>query len=182
MNQNLVTNTHISPAALVAMRDASATLAPLELTPYDAPYYFVRIDRTRGLRDQVITNPYATQRVTEWRQVPVDSDTREELEFLESMGLAMPLSQSLYAVSPLAVETLYDAEEGVFVNADQNREQKSRRFVELLLTYVLPGMYWRNYYVTKGLARNLHLVAELQREMIEVTESWDRLAAIFPLA
>jgi hypothetical protein len=185
MNQNLVTNKHISQEVLDAMREAVAMPAPLTLTPYDAPYFFTRIDPTKRLRDQVFEGgPFAKHSVTDWRQVRVvEGPLREELQFLEGLGLAtiIPMSgNTLYAVSPLAVDTLYkENREGVFININQNREVKARQFITLLITYVLPGMYWRNYYVTHGLAPDLHLTTHLGHEMLEIGVLWDSLVAKF---
>jgi hypothetical protein len=118
----------------------------------------------------------------------------DELRFLEKLGLAMmvpgsetPTSGASYYVSSLAIETLYargaagaaGTGEGVFINVNVNRSVKARAFIKLLLTYVLPGMFWRNYYATNGLAPDLHLTSHLGREMLEIQETWDRLAAKF---
>lgn len=190
MNRNLVTNKNLTPQVLEALRTSTVTGAssPLVLTPYDPPYFFVRIDGQRRLRDQVFASgPFAEQRVEGWRQISVESqDIRDELEFLRGIGLAMsiPYSSGAYAVSPVAIRQLYDETDGMFINIIENREHKSRQFIKLLITYVLPGMFWRNYYVTEGLAPSLHLTTQLGEEMLEIGELWDRLVATvgFPTA
>lgn len=193
-DQNLVTGKHISAPVRDTLRAATDMPAPLMLTPTDPPYYFVRIDPTRALRDQEFAGgPYIDFEVSNWRQITVSSPgpLLDELRFLESLGLAMmaprsetPTGGMVYYISPLAISTLYAAgaagtSEGVFINVNVGRDVKARAFIELLLTYVLPGMFWRNYYVTNGLAPDLHLTAHLGREMLEIQDTWNHLAAKF---
>jgi hypothetical protein len=194
MNRNLVTNKDLTGQVLDSLRNAAVTGAssPLDLTPHDSPYFFMRIDGTQRLRDQNFgDNPYSNQRVEGWYEVNVDgtADSRalhEELKFLTGFGLAMVIPNTLrpsgavkYAMNSLAMRELYAREGGVFIDITGDREAKARRFVNLLLTYVLPGMFWRNYYATDGLSPAIHLSTHLGQEMLEIAELWDRLVAKF---
>ena len=198
-DRNLITGKPLSPDVLSALRDnKTRQTTPLSLTPYDAPYFFSRIDESRALRDQQFPGgPFITKSLPVWHNIHVDGtpasqSLREELEFLEKIGLAMarPATATAtgaidYAVMPNAIYELYRADDprapgdGIFINVNTNREIKARKFVKLLLTYVLPGMFWRNYYVTNGLSSDLHLTSKLGADMLEIGELWDRLAAKF---
>lgn len=205
-NQNLVTGKPIPADVLAALRlpvagrlpAAVRVTTPLEVTPYDALYYFLRVEPTRRLRDQSFRGgPFARQTLDVWYRVrvngtPGSTRLREELEFLEGIGLAMPLRDTVtaagavdYAVVEAGLRELYNEDnpvwpgDGVFINVNENRATKARKFMELLLTYVLPGMYWRNYHVTNGLAPDLELTSHLGREMLEIEELWNNLAAKF---
>ncbi len=187
-DQNLITGKYLSQPILNILRTGTAMASPLDITSADPPYFFLKIQSEIALRDQKIDS--ASVSITDWHNVSVGGEESplDELRFLESLGLAMLRPGSLtstgemsYVISPLAISTLYDGSEskGVFINVNENREKKSRAFIKLLLTYVLPGMFWRNYHVTNGLASDLHLTSHLGHEMLEIAELWDRLAAKF---
>lgn len=194
-DQNLMLKYQLEMDVLNAIRSV-ITPFELRLTPHDPPYYFVRVVAGRPLRDQVFDpDPYAPYTERSWLRIPdvVRKDMkplRSELEFLEGLGLAIEIPNSRtadgsaqYAISPLT-RTLYGAgpgaEEGVFIRVETDRPGKAERFLKLLVDYVLPGMYWRNYYVTNGLAPHIHLTEHLGREMLEIGELWDRLATRIP--
>lgn len=194
-DQNLILK---QPLSAVVRDTLRAAIAPFELilTPHDLPYYFVRVVTGRPLRDQVFgPDSYAPYTERTWLRIPVivRKDMKSllsELKFLEGLGLAMEIPNSReadgsvqYAISPLT-RILYGAgpgaEEGVFIRVETDRPGKAERFLTLLVDYVLPGMYWRNYYVTSGLAPHIHLTEHLGREMLEIGELWDDLAARIP--
>ena len=190
-DQNLVTGKHLSEEILTDLRGGPETASPIQLTPADPPYYFMRIDGTRRLRDQAFPGgPTAPVSIAGWRQVRVKPGRLlEELHFLEGLGLAMVRPNSsgeVYLVSPLS-SVLYaqgtgpvrEENEGVFIRINTNRPEKALKFIHLLRTYVLPGMFWRNYYVTDGLAPDLHLTSRLGSEMLEIGDFWDHLARKF---
>lgn len=190
MNVNTVTGVRLTPALLDALRAATpiASGAPLTLKPTDAPYYFARINPRARLRDQHIADPYSSYTVTSpaWMSVVVtDAPDRAELAWLVSVGLAMPygrtsdLTGSTFAVNPLAIRELYDAATGAFIGVDIDKDKKAVRVVKLLQTYVLPGMFWRNYYVTDRLAKHIALTQTLGEEMLEIKSAWDKLVAQF---
>lgn len=217
MDQNLITRTEVSGYVLNVLRGAITAnhVLPLTLTPHDPAYFFARVNPRLRLRDQgfglssrageFITSrtagrfgpdPFAPVQIN-WKRVPAPIPTmgvlRDEIKFLEGMGLAMLVPDSadefgseLYIVSP-RIATLY-AEgtgptgtdgQGVFIAVDTNKELKARQFIKLLVHYILPGMYWRNYYVTDGLAPHIHLTEKLGREMLEIGAVWDRLVTTF---
>jgi hypothetical protein len=189
-NKNLVTGKTLETEVVDALQMAMAAVDySAELTPHDAPYFFVRVDPKKRLRDQVFSpDPFAPTQIT-WglvsERVPVEGALRDEIEFLEGIGLAMLVPNSTepdrsqqYAVSP-RIEKLYAPDDGVFMDVNENRKAKAHTFFNLLIHYVLPGMYWRNYYVTDGLAPHLHLTEKLGQEMLEIGELWDRLVAKF---
>lgn len=189
-NKNLVTGKTLDTSVVEALQGAAeADDFTAELTPHDSPYFFARIDPRRRLRDQVFgPDPFASTQIT-WKLVPVrvlvEGALRDEIEFLEGIGLAMLVPNSTnpdrsqqYAVSP-QIATLYKPAGGVFVDVNENRKTKAEAFFKLLTHYVLPGMYWRNYYVTDGLAPHIHLTEKLGQEMLEIGELWDRLVAKF---
>jgi hypothetical protein len=148
----------------------------------------VRVNGDRRLRDQVFDGgEFRNVVVTDWRYLTVNGEPeyrrlREELQFLVGLGLATVIPGTAlaadgageYALSP-RIDELY-ADDGVFVNVNDERERKSQNFINLLVRYVLPGMFWRNYYVTHGLASDLHLTLHLGEEMLEIGNLWDHLA------
>jgi hypothetical protein len=179
MNFNLVTGARVTPSMLEAIRTAEAIAAPITLTPIDAPYYFARINPRLRLRDQHIESPYEPFPVSGWRHLTVATAAdRAEINWLISVGLAMPHGDG-YAVSPLAIEELYAEGRGAFIGVDVDKPAKAQRVIKLLQTYVLPGMFWRNYYVTDRLAKHIGLTHTLGAEMLEIQTTWDDLVGRF---
>lgn len=192
-DQNIILKQPLTIPVRDTIRGA-VTRVSLTLTPHDLPYYFVRVAADRPLQDQVFEpDPYVPHTERSWKLIPtrVYKDTNplwRELEFLEGLGLAMEIPNSRgangsvqYAISPIASIFYGGApNEGIFINVGNNREEKARRYINLLLTYVLPGMYWRNYYATHGLSPHIHLTEHLGREMLEISALWDDLRARFP--
>lgn len=199
MDQNLITRTNLTADALTPLRGAITgnRLLPLTLTPHDPAYFFARVNPRLRLRDQDVgPDPFAPVQIN-WKRVPdripITGTLRNEIKFLEGMGLAMLVPDSadesgseIYVVSP-RIATLY-AEgggpdgtdgQGVFIAVDTNDKLKARQFIKLLVHYILPGMYWRNYYVTDGLAPHIHLTEKLGHEMLEIEAVWDRLVTEF---
>lgn len=184
MNVNIVTGKRLTPAVLDALRTATPLATPLTVKPTDAPYYFVRINPRARLRDQHLADPYTEFTMTgaPWRQVTVvEPPDLAELNWLVSVGLAMPVANTTgtYTVNPLAIEELYSAERGAFISVDIDKSKKAVRVVKLLQTYVLPGMFWRNYYVTDRLAKHIALSHTLGEEMLDIQNSWGDLVAQF---
>lgn len=191
-DQNLVLKRHVDPTFVTQIRDATETI-PLELTPYDLPYYFVRVVPGRPLREQVFgPDPNIKIRVTNWLRMPNPvlkaGPVRAELEFLEGLGLAfmVPNSEDVnggvtFAISPLT-RMLYADGTGVFRDVNTERDTKALRYIRLLIDYVLPGIFWRNYYATHGLAPHIHLSEHLGREMIEIAKLWDELSSRYGAA
>lgn len=189
-DQNLVLKRHLDPTVVTAFRDATETI-PLELTPHDLPYYYVRVVPGRPLREQVFApDPHATERVTDWLRIPNPvlkaGPLRAELEFLEGLGLAMMVPRSedasggvTFAISPLT-RILYEDGTGVFRDVMEERDVKALRYIRLLIDYILPGMFWRNYYATEGLAPHIHMSEHLGREMLEIARLWDQLSSRYP--
>lgn len=199
MNQNLITGVKLTADQLTPLRRALAQRAPMQLTitPHDPPYFFARVNPQVRLRDQVFgPDPFAPVQIN-WKRIPVrvpaEGPLRDEVKFLEGLGLAILVPDSAdengseyFVVSP-RIATLY-AEgsgpngtdgQGVFIAVDTNDKLKARQFIKLLIHYILPGMYWRNYYVTDGLAPHIHLTEKLGHEMLEIGAAWDQLVTEF---
>ena len=153
-DQNLVTGKHLSEDLLTDLRGGTETASPIQLTPADPPYYFMRIDGAQRLRDQAFPDgPTAPVSIAGWRQVRVKPGRLlEELQFLEGLGLAMVRpnsSDSVYLVSPLS-SVLYaqgtgpvgEVGEGVFIRINTNRPEKALKFNEKPSQFLAESWAW----------------------------------------
>jgi hypothetical protein len=110
-----------------------------------------------------------------------DNTTRDALYKVYAVSLAAV--SELYGTAPPAVTTgrgMPAGTDGIFTGVnDGTRAEKVRNLMQLLIKLVLPGMFWRNYYATHGLASDIHLTHKLGGEMLEMSVLWDKLVRVF---
>ena len=177
---NIFTEKEITPFA-TALRGAAHPPAPVTLTPYEIPYYFIRVlTELSGNRIAVRAfegDPYREITVPAADFSVVDSSgSIEELEFLVALGLAMPIPYTReFHVHRLATELLYDPTTGLFVNGDD--PVRKQRFMHYLRDAVLPGYYWRAFYLTDGLSSSIELTRSAYGELIGIQSAYQDLIA-----
>lgn len=159
---------------------------PLTIRPNDNAYYFVRIQQlplelqniSTATEEELDTNPVREISVTGWSVVDAedgdllkrDPGAAKELYFLLFLGLATRIGNtSQYAVSPVAINLLYDDNHGLFTTGATNDETVDE-FEDYLHSIVLPAYYWRYHYVTKDLPADGYNTAMAARRMSRIRD------------
>jgi len=171
---------------------------PLTLTSLDVPYFAVRsFDERRSapiMTGGGFTDPF--KELTDISGFAVvdlsgysDKDralVMDELHFGEALGLVTHRGDRYY-IHPFAY-LLYDQEHGLFAPGaylqDMEPDTKKNVFgalMRLMLTYVLPGRYWRAFYARQALPATIALAALLDEEMRGIEETWQQINAEYPL-
>ena len=159
----------------------SYTVKP-RITVKDIPYFHVRSAREypsapinhppfTAVKETVITEESFAQ--TEPSAL-TDADKRE-IAFLKSLGLAFEQEGHVYISH--RVEPLYHSTDGVFTRYNQavtpaEKTTALAPYTTLLLSYILPGLYWRSYYALVGLSDNIGISARLKQQMADISEEW----------
>ncbi len=159
---------------------------PLIIRPNDNVYYFVRISQLpHGLQnisaateEELDTDPIREITVEGWYVVDAEEDdlvkhdpgAAKELYFLLFLGLAMRIGNTgQYAVSPVAINLLYDDNHGLFTTGAANDETVDE-FEDYLNSIVLSAYYWRYHYVTKDLPADGYNTAIAARRMSRIRD------------
>ena len=150
----------------------------ITLTSIDPPYFAVRnVNDLLGARlgGAPFPNIFDDIQVGEWAIVEQSSPPiLNELQFLSDMALAVK-KEGNYYVYQLA-EVLYDKQNGLFSiynDADTaiQKKEKMNSLIQIFLSYILPGRWWRTYYAQKGLSKELYDARILAHELLEI-EKW----------
>lgn len=173
--QNMFSGSELSSEAVEALRESSR--GPVELTPYDPPYFFVRAfeEGNRIGGEGFEGNPYKIVEAEDWIQIDLeeraDDTLSNEVLFLEDFGLAtMGDTEHICHVNPMAIEVFYKSG-GFFEQPEDTTNVKN--VLRFMRDYVLPGQYWRSYYSSVDLPSAARAVA--QREMFDVEAEWRAL-------
>lgn len=109
-----------------------------------------------------------------------------ELQFIEALGLVTHRGDKYY-IHPFAY-LFYDSDDGLFAPGaylqDMEPDKKKEVFgalMRLMLTYVLPGRYWRAFYARHALPGAIALASLLDDEMRSIEETWQQVNAEYPL-
>jgi hypothetical protein len=179
---NIFRNTVIPPKMMALTHDTI-----IQLTPTDRPYYYVRADTELPKKPGyafVSTNnsivESSTKTVADVSVAVVSPEELktpgmlDELEFLESLGLAFEKADSWYCVK--RADDLYSPTTGVFITyQNANKEDAKQKLKNLMLEYILPGRYWTNYFVAMGLPKDIAYGRNLYQEMEEITREYNEV-------
>jgi hypothetical protein len=175
---------HTPPALL---GDLSFNTTPT-LAVTDIPYIHVLVARstsTSPIADKqfatLSTAPIEEELFAKLRLEELSDKVRKELtpevDFLTSLGLAFQRDGQLYIsarAGPLYGPTgIYAA----FGAAKTKVESFAalEPYTLLLLTYVLPGLYWRSYHARQGLPSHTGLALSLEHQMSDISAKWDEI-------
>ena len=178
-------NNHEPPSLLKTLvYDATPVI-----TADTPPYFHIRSERefkTSPIYHEPfpgISTPIKDARFARIQVVALGADVlaalQHEKQFLMSIGLAYQDGDTLY-ISAYA-EPLYRTG-GVFdryatAATPTERFSALKPYMELLLYYILPGLYWRSYYAYTGLSHNTGIAHTLQRQMAEIADTWNTVNA-----
>jgi hypothetical protein len=101
---------------------------------------------------------------------------KEELEFLQNMGLAFMKEDSWY-ILPHAAQ-FYHSVNGLFLrDKDGVTAEDVKPFYTLMLHYVLPGRYWATYMARDGLAlpESVAYATKLDQDMNQTVRDYNDL-------
>jgi hypothetical protein len=175
---------HTPPALL---GDLSYNTTPT-LTLTDIPYIHILVSRA------ATTTPIADKQFATLDTTPIDDESfavlrleelsdkvRKELApevaFLTSLGLAFQQNGHLYIsvrAAPLYGPTgIYAAFGAAKTTVESFSAMKP--YTQLLLTYILPGLYWRSYHARQGLPEGTGLARSLDQQMSEISAKWEEI-------
>lgn len=105
-----------------------------------------------------------------------------EFEFLERMALGIQLGDTYY-VSKFAY-VLYDGTDGLFENYDSTSRAENKKawvspLMKIILTYILPGLWWEAFYARQYLYEETGEVTLLNAKMLEIEKEYESFAAEF---
>jgi hypothetical protein len=173
-------NNHEPPSLLKTLIYSATPTITVE-TP---PYFHIRSER-EFKQNPLYHEPFknTTSSITDARfaelrlnnfDPTVLASLEAEKQFLISIGIAYQTGDTLY-ISEHA-ELLYKPG-GVFdryTTAATPDEKFSalKPYTELLIYYILPGLYWRSYYAYIGLSHKTGIAHTLQQQMTGIAETW----------
>jgi hypothetical protein len=175
--QNMFSGNELSSGAVETLRNGQRS--PVELSPYDPPYFFVRsFEELSGNRiggPGFEGDPYKVVEADDWIKIDLeekaDDTLSDEVLFLEDFGLAtMGDTEHICHVNPMAIEVFYGP--GRFFEEPTDKSN-ILHFLGFMRDYVLPGQYWRSYYAAADLPAAARTIA--QREMFDVEAEWRSL-------
>jgi hypothetical protein len=156
----------------------------ITLTPDDGPYSYVRADRELSKKpgqvflstgNPIIQSP--TTPVIVKDAAPMEAskeDVVNEMEFLSMLGLAYKKGDKWYIMK--RADDLYNSVDGVFhLYATGNSPAAIAKTKSLMLEYVLPGRYWRNYFAAMSLPNDISYSRNLHQEMQEITREYNEV-------
>lgn len=177
---NIFTSNHLAPftSALATTRVPTAAVT---VTAYDPMYYFLRVATElsgnklavrafEGRQYDDLTVPAEQLRIVDTSGG--NPDILNELDFLIGIGGAMqvPNEPTKYYVHQPSAELFYAR---FFPNA---ADPAARRAV---MTYmrdvVLPGYYWRAFYITDGLSSSIEMTKSALVELLGIQAAYERL-------
>jgi len=172
MNNSLLPDTPIVSGPLIELKEADYKTT-IDVLPDDIAYYAIRA--FEELKEDTLftsgfsANPYEPIKRT-FAELEEDGSTpMRELQFLETLGLAVHRPEKKkYYISPLAF-ILYEPGVGLFSTAD------SAATTWLFLRYILPGHYWRAFYNKVFLPDTIYSEVDLKRRMDETRGKWAQL-------
>lgn len=170
----------------------------LTLTSLDVPYFAVRsFDERRAapiMTGGGFENPFKElSDIDGFAMIDLsehsDKDralVMDELQFIEALGLVTHRGDKYYIHS--FAYLFYDEDHGLFAPGaylqDMEPNKKKEVFgalMRLMLTYVLPGRYWRAFYARQALPATIALASLLDDEMRGIEETWQQVNAEYPL-
>lgn len=170
----------------------------LTLTSLDVPYFAIRSFDERRAAPIMTGGGFADpfKELTDVEGLAVvdlsgysDQDralVMDELNFMNALGLVTSRGDKYYIHS--FAHLFYDAEDGLFVPGAyvQDMEPRAKKDVfgtmmRLMLTYVLPGRYWRAFYARQALPGTIALANLLDDELRGIEEAWQQVNAEYPL-
>ena len=177
---NIFTNNPLGPFA-TALTAARPPPAEVTVTAHDPMYYFLRV-ATELSGNKLAVRAFEGTQYDE-RRIPAgellvvdtsggDSEILDELNFLVGVGGAMPAPNepTKYYVHERAKELFYSR---FFPNA---ADPASRRAVmNYMRDVVLPGYYWRSFYVTDGLSASIEMTKSALVELLGIQSAYETL-------
>ena len=176
---NIFTNNPLGAfaAALTAARPPTTTIT---VTAHDPLYYFLRVATElsgnklavrafEGTQYDDLTIPAEQFRVVD---TSGNSEIIRELDFLVSVGGAMPAPNepTKYYVHRRSGELFYT---NFFPNV---ADPAARRAVmHYMRDVVLPGYYWRAFYVTDGLSTSIEVTKSALVELLSIQAAYETL-------
>lgn len=177
--------TEYTPPAL--LNDLSYNTTPI-LNATDIPYIHILVSRIASaspLADKrfatlsttpIHDEPFASLRLEELSEA-VRRELAPEVAFLTSLGLAFQQDGKLYISARAA--PLYGTN-GIYAafsaaTTPSTKFSAMEPYTQLLLTYVLPGLYWRAYHARQGLPSHTGLALRLDEQMSEISAKWDEI-------
>jgi hypothetical protein len=105
-----------------------------------------------------------------------------EFEFLERMALGIQLGDAYY-VSKFAY-VLYDATDGLFENYDSTSSAENKKawispLMKVILTYLLPGLWWETFYARQYLYEGTGEDTLLNAKLLEIEKEYLGFSAEF---
>jgi hypothetical protein len=165
----------------------------IPLTSVDLPYFCILSFRgllpSIPLADDEITvdmDTFADISDGGWAVVDVSGSKikTQEFEFLERMALGIQVGDDYY-VSKFAY-LLYDVSDGLFSNFDSTDTAEEKKawltpLMRLILTYLLPGLWWETFYARQYLPDSIGETTRLNANMLEIERELKEIDTIFGL-
>jgi len=153
---------------------------PVTLTSIDLPYFSVLCFREKRKIDPSVGDfKDIFQDISDEGWAVLDPSTKkDEFDFLEDLGLAIKQDDTYY-VSKFAY-LFYDPEVGLFNRFDRNAPPDEIKTVlapvmQLFLTYILPGRWWRAFYARQYLPDTIGQASMLNQELLEIEDEIEEL-------
>lgn len=153
---------------------------PITLTSADPIYFAVRSlndKRAIPIAGTPYVEPFNPLVDDEYALIPKeqydnDTDIRDEINFLKTVSLVVEREEGSY-ISPLAF-LLYDPTNGLFI---KNDKKTYGDFIQLVLTYILPGRYWTAFQARQWLPNTIRYTHALHVQMQEIEQEWNQFNA-----
>jgi hypothetical protein len=154
----------------------------------ELPYFAVRSfkdKRTDPLSGPDFADLFKDIEDEGWAKIDITDNSpkmeKDEIEFLESLGLALQKSDTEYYINKFAY-LLYDKQDGLFKRyndqwSPQDKKEELTAFMRLALTYILPGHWWRAFYARQYLPDMIGHGALLNEKLLEIEHQWNKIAA-----
>lgn len=179
---NIFTNNRLGPF-LAALAAAPPPAAEVTVTAYDPMYYFLRVatelsgnklavQAFEGRQYDDLTVPANQLRVVDTSGG--NPDILNEFDFLIGVGAAMyvPNEPTKYYVHQPSAELFYTR---FFPNAADAATR--RAIMTYMRDVVLPGYYWRAFYITDGLSSSIEMTKSTLVELLGIQAAYERLVA-----
>ena len=179
---NVFTEKPVSTHFLAAF--STQPLQSVRITPEDTLFYAVNSENAHQSNPFMTESSESVSDISAYR-IDISDTVVDELKFLDSLCLVLYRPDSIAFIHPAALTVLYDVPNGLFARYTSYiqawciaRADAFKPFRTLLLTYVLPGRYWRARSLYTEIADNTELSGRLKGEMMGAEALWRTLTDV----